>query len=77
MFHTNSLSFEATSIGEKFHALGARFECPRANFTGLKVKREAEFEDVVFVGEADFSDAEIAVGKFLITPNWGFHRNRE
>ena len=30
VFRTNSLSFEATSIGEKFHALGARFECPRA-----------------------------------------------
>ena len=45
------------------------------DFTGLKVRREAEFEDAVFVGEADFSDAEIAVGKFLITPDWGVHRN--
>ncbi len=74
VFHTNSLTFEASSIGEKFHALGARFECPHVNFTGLKVKREAEFEDVVFEGEADFSDAEAAVAKFLITPNWGLHR---
>ncbi len=77
VFHTNSLTFDGTSIGETFHAVGARFECPRTDFTGLKVRREAEFEDAVFEGEADFSDAEIAVGKFLITKNWGTHGDRD
>ncbi|MFZ5449273.1 MAG: hypothetical protein ACOZFS_11615 [Thermodesulfobacteriota bacterium] len=70
MFNTNSLNFEGTSIGEKFYAPKARFECPRIDFSGMKVRGEVYFENVVFQGEADFSDADIVSGNFQITKDW-------